>query len=68
MKETPIINNKTLNILSNETKNIIDNMYNLCHYYYVYAIISLINSDITDDIGKDDQLESIVSKALVKNN
>ena len=43
-------------------------MYNLCHYYYVYAIISLINSDITDDIGKDDQLESIVSKALVKNN
>ena len=66
MKEMPLINNKTLNILSDETKNIIDNMYNLCHYYYIYAIISLINSDISEDIEKEDQLETIIAKALVK--
>lgn len=66
MKNIPIINNKTLNLLGEETKNIIDNMYNLCHYYYIYAIISLINADITEDIIKEDKLEQIVTKALVK--
>jgi len=68
IKETPIINNETLNIISNETKKIIDEMYSLCHYYYVYAIISLINADITEQkIEKIDKLSSVVSKALVKN-
>ena len=62
----PLITNKTLNIISIDTKNIIDNMYNLCHYYYVYGIISLINSDITEEIIKEDKLQSFVSKALVK--
>ena len=68
MKSTPLINNKTLNLLSLETKNIIDNMYNLCHYYYVYAIISLINADITEEVIKEDKLESFVSKALENKN
>jgi len=68
IKETPIINNETLNIISNETKKIIDDMYNLCHYYYVYAIISLINADVTEQrIEKIDKISSVVSKALVKN-
>ena len=66
IQKMPLINNKTLNIISNDTKNIIDNMYNLCHYYYVYGIISLINSDITEEIIKEDKLQSFVSRALVK--
>ena len=66
MKETPIINNTTLNSISDETKKIIDNMYNTCHYYYVYGIISLISSDITEDIIKKDDLANIVSSALEK--
>ena len=66
MKTTTVINNNTLNILSEESKKIIDNMYNLCHYYYIYAIISLINSDITEEIIKEDKLESVISHALNK--
>jgi hypothetical protein len=44
-----------LNAIAEQTKRIIDTMYNLCHYFYVFAIIALINSDvkpITDDKGK----------------
>ena len=41
-------------------------MYNTCHYYYVYAIISLISSDITEEIIKKDDLANIVSVALEK--
>ena len=35
-------------------------MYNLCHYYYVYAIISLIKSDY-----KVDQNVKSVSKSNI---
>jgi hypothetical protein len=49
LNETPVINNATLNIISNDTKTIIDKMYTLCQYYYIYAIISLLNSDITSE-------------------
>jgi hypothetical protein len=66
LKETPIINNTTLNLISDETKKIIDNMYNTCHYYYIYGIISLINSDISEDILYKDNLANIVSDALEK--
>ena len=55
LRVEPIINNATLNAIAEQTKRIIDTMYNLCHYYYVFAIIALINSDvkpITDDKGK----------------
>ena len=64
LKELPVINNTTLNLISDETKKIIDHMYNTCHYYYVYAIISLISSDITEEIIKKDDLANIVSTAL----
>jgi hypothetical protein len=47
LNETSVINNATLNIISNDTKTIIDRMYTLCQYYYIYAIISLLNADIT---------------------
>ena len=66
LKESPVINNTTLNLISDETKKIIDNMYNTSHYYYVYAIISLISSDITEEIIKKDDLANIVSVALEK--
>ena len=49
LNESPVINNATLNIISNDTKVIIDKMYTLCQYYYIYAIISLLNADITTE-------------------
>jgi hypothetical protein len=49
LNETPLINNATLNIISNDAKTIIDKMYTLCQYYYIYAIISLLNADITTE-------------------
>jgi hypothetical protein len=45
IKEIPLINNITLQKISEDTKYIIDRLYNICHYYYVFAIISLITSD-----------------------
>ena len=52
LNDTPVINNSTLNIISNDTKTIIDRMYTLCQYYYIYAIISLLNADITTEEKK----------------
>ena len=66
IKELPVINNTTLNLISDETKKIIDNMYNTCHYYYVYAIISLISADITEEVIKKDDLGNIISDVLKK--
>ena len=59
-----LINNATLNIIGNETKKCIDNMYNLCHYYYIYAIIALINSDLKEDDEEEKELEIVYSKIL----
>jgi hypothetical protein len=49
IRDMPIINNETLNIISKETKIIIDDMYSTTHYYYVLATISLLKADITED-------------------
>ncbi|NBU53325.1 MAG: hypothetical protein EBS33_02990, partial [Alphaproteobacteria bacterium] len=69
IEQTPVINNKTLNAISYETKNIIDKLYNLCHYYYVYAIISLINSELSiESISKENILKNSVKSALSKSN
>ena len=62
MNETPIINNKTLNLISIETKNYIDSMYNLCYYYYINGIISLIFSDIKEDDYKKSNIEEFLKK------
>jgi hypothetical protein len=63
LNETPIINNATLNIISNDTKTIIDRMYTLCQYYYIYAIISLLNADITTEkTEKKDFFKTSVNK------
>ena len=64
MQDVVILNNTTLNLISIEVKKLIDEMYNSCHYYYVYAILSLINVDLTEDVIEEDKLEGIISKAL----
>ena len=67
IQKNPIVNNKTLNFVSNKTKTIIDNMYNLCHYYYVFAIIALINSDIKEDkisSNRNNKLSNSINKAI----
>ena len=46
LNENEAINNKTLNELSQKTKDIVDNMYYLCQYYYLSAIISLLRADL----------------------
>lgn len=67
---TGIISNGNLNKISTETKLIIDNMYNICHYYYVFGIYSLINSDISSEIKIDPKIEQAVElfKLGVNNN
>ena len=64
MKETPIINNKTLNLISKETKTHIDNMYNLCYYYYIYGVISLIFSEIKEDIPKENSVGKFITNSI----
>jgi hypothetical protein len=66
IKDSVIINNVTLNIISKETKNIIDNMYSLSHYYYVYAIIAFIKSDISEDKVQVDPLGNVFDDVLKK--
>jgi hypothetical protein len=66
MKETPIINNKTLNLISKETKTQIDNMYNLCYYYYIYGTISLIFSEIKEEIPKENSVGKFITNSIKK--
>jgi hypothetical protein len=66
IKEMPIINNKELNLLSTETKKHIDEMYNTCHNYYIYAIISLIKADIKEDVVEENKVNSYLSGVLAK--
>ena len=58
--ESSIISNSTLNRISEETKKIIDHMYNICHYYYVFGIYSLINSDISYEKKIDPKIDEAV--------
>ena len=51
-------------MISEETKKCIDNMYNLCHYYYIYAIIALINADLKEDEIEEKNLETAYAKIL----
>ena len=47
MNVNAYIDNDTMNKIAKKTKDILDNMYSLCNYYYVYAIIALINGDFS---------------------
>ena len=47
LKENPFVSNITLNSISIETKNIIDNLYNYVNFYYIYASLLLVKSEYT---------------------
>jgi branched-chain amino acid transport system substrate-binding protein len=66
MKDMPIINNTSLNLISEETKKIIDDMYNMCSYYYIYGIISLLKVDLSKKNIIEDKIDRYVSTALSK--
>jgi len=66
IQNSPLLSNSTLNKVSFETKNIIDNMYTLVHYYYIFAIISLINADLMETVKQNNSIQNFVSKALTK--
>ena len=66
MNSMIFIDNDTLNKIAQKTKAILDNMYNLCNYYYVYAIIALINSDITDPSNNKTKNLSNAFKSALK--
>ena len=62
MKEHPFVSNETLNTISMETKNIIDEMYSYTNKYYVYALFALIQSDyIEKKDPQSGQLNQIIS-------
>ena len=67
MNTNSYIDNETLNMIALKTKEILDNMYTLCNYYYIYAIIALINGDFS--VPKNDtssNLENSFNKVLKK--
>ena len=65
LKNNLYIDNESLNKISKKTKEIIDNMYNLCNYYYIFAVIALINGDLSEDKHTvSDKLEKAFEKAL----
>ena len=66
IKDLPIINNTTLNLISEETKKVIDDMYNICYYYYIYGIISLLKVDLSKKNIIEDKIYRYVSIALNK--
>jgi hypothetical protein len=55
LDKNELINNTTLNKLADKVKEIIDNMYYLCQYYYLSAIIALLRADL--NIETNNQLE-----------
>ncbi len=67
LKSQPVINNVTLNELGLKAKQIIDSMYHLCQYYYIYAIVSLLHANLTPTKVTDVSLQTSMSKALQKN-
>jgi len=66
LKSKLIFSNKILNEISNQTKKIIDDTYNICHYYYVYGIYTLINLDIKEDDDKNSDIGKNIHSALKK--
>ena len=68
LKTKLIFSNKILNEISNKTKKIIDDIYNMCNYYYIYGIISLIKLDIKEnEEKKPNKINLEIQNALRKN-
>lgn len=53
------VNNDDLNKLSLLTKDIIDDLYQSCQFYYLYAILALLNADLSYDTVENKQRESL---------
>ncbi len=62
------INNEELNALSLKTKETIDSMVHLCQFYYLYAIIALLNANIkpvkTEESNQRDKLRNSMKQLL----
>ncbi len=67
LRSQPIINNVTLNELGKKTREIIDSMYHLCQYYYVYAIVSILHANLSVAKSSDLVLQKTLAKSLKKN-
>ena len=61
-----IFSNKMLNEISNKTKKIIDDTYNLTQYYYVHAIYSLINLDIKEEKKRSSEINPNLYNAALQ--
>lgn len=67
LRSQPIINNVALNELGNKTREIIDSMYHLCQYYYIYAIVSILHANLSVAKSTDIELQKTLAKSLKKN-
>jgi hypothetical protein len=67
LRSQPIINNVALNELGNKTREIIDSMYHLCQYYYIYAIVSILHANLSVAKSSDIELQKTLAKSLKKN-
>ncbi len=63
------IQNEELNALSLKTKETIDSMVHLCQFYYLYAIIALLNANISpiksEETNRKNQLRNNMKQFLV---
>jgi hypothetical protein len=67
LRSQPIINNVALNELGNKTREIIDSMYHLCQYYYIYAIVSILHANLSVAKSTDIELQKTLARSLKKN-
>ncbi len=67
LRSQPLMNNVSLNELGKKTKEIIDTMYHLCQYYYIYAIVSLLNANLNQSKVGDVDLQKSFTKILKLN-
>ncbi len=67
LRTQPLMNNISLNELGKKTKEIIDTMYHLCQYYYIYAIVSLLNANLNQSKVGDMDLQKSFTKILKLN-
>jgi hypothetical protein len=66
LKNNAFINNDILNQIGNKTKDIIDTMYHLSQYYYIFGIVSLLNANINKVDEQEMVLQQSFSKMLKK--
>lgn len=66
LRSQPVINNIALNELGKKTREIIDSMYHLCQYYYIYAIVSILHANLSVAKSSDIALQKTLAKSLKK--